>query len=86
MKAKEQLNIGKARMKHELEKKRIAKEKAELYGFHRETVAGLDPESALRADEDGDPLSQNSAGSASSYFSGSTQTMGKPHDAEGRQG
>ena len=45
MKAKEQFNIGKALMKHELEKKSLAKEME-------------------------DPLSQKSAGSASSYYSG----------------
>ena len=35
-------------------------------------------------EEDGDPLSQKSAGSASSYYSGPTQQMGedKPDDAE----
>ena len=82
MKAKEQFNIGKARMKHELEKKRIAKEKAELYGFH-ETVAGEDPDVAFWDKDDGYPsLSQNSVGSANSDYSGPTQKMGYPADAD----
>ena len=63
-------------MKHELEeKKKIAKE-AELYG-HDKTVAGEDPDVALRAEED--LLSQKSAGSD---YSGPTQKMGQPHDAD----
>ena len=49
---------------------------AELYGHH-ETVAGEDPDVALRAEED--PLSQNSAGSD---YSGPTQKMGQPRDAD----
>ena len=53
---------------------------AELYGHH-ETVAGEDPDVALRAEE-GDPLSQNSAGSAKSDYSGPTQKMGYPDDAD----
>ena len=67
-----------------------------------DTVAGAkDPELAAlwaasdspkgseeAGEEDGDPLSQKSAGSASSYYSGPTQQMGedKPDDAEERQG
>ena len=50
---------------------------ADLYGHH-ETVAGEDPDVALRAEE-GDPLSQNSAGSD---YSGPTQKMGYPADAD----
>ena len=105
MKAKEQFNIGKALMKHELEKKSLAKEKEKadlMYGFHDTQAGAKDSElAALLAasdspkmgseeagEEDGGPLSQKSAGSASSYYSGPTQQMGedKPDDAEERQG
>ena len=85
LKAKELFTIGKARMKHELEekneKKKIAKE-AELYG-HDETVAGEDPDVAFWDKDDGYPsLSQNSVGSANSDYSGPTQKMGYPADAD----
>ena len=86
LKAKELFTRGKARMKRELEekneKKKIAKE-AELYG-HDETVAGEDPDVAFWDKDDGYPsLSQNSVGSAAnSDYSGPTQKMGNPADAD----
>ena len=79
-KAKDLFTSAKKRMKHELEeKKKIAKE-AELYD-HDETVAGADPDVAFR--DNGCPsLSQNSVGSANSDYSGPTQKMGYPADAD----
>ena len=85
MKAKTQFNIGRALMKHELEKNRLAKADL-MYGFLYTGAGGAASDSPMGSEEAGeqDHLSQNSAGSANSYYSGPTQKMGedKPPAAE----
>ena len=49
MKAKEQFNIGKALMKHELEKKSFEKEKARAYHDAHLMYGALDRDSELAA-------------------------------------